>query len=196
VTDAPRERGGLFGDINGQVSHFGDSHTEDKIPRGCYADTLALWSTLIIADKTGAALGPGEDHAAVYDPGDVATGTVADHVASLQDEAETTEGRERELNDLREEARQEVLSNLSTNTRVGTLTLPTGFGKTLTGLQAALELRDATDRERVVYALPFTSVIDQVGSELRELFDSNGRDERLTLHHHLVDAVGAGRRSV
>jgi len=57
---------------------------------------------------------------------------------------------------------------------VATLTLPTGLGKTFTGLSAAFELRDSlADREtaesarQIIYALPYTSIIEQT----RELFE-------------------------
>ncbi|WP_256290563.1 CRISPR-associated helicase/endonuclease Cas3 [Halobellus inordinatus] len=95
------------------------------------------------------------------------------------------------LNQLREEARKGVFAGVETfrdsEGSTATLTLPTGMGKTLTGLSAALELRD--DGGRVIYALPFTSVIDQVANELTEVFDSDGRGDLLTIHHHLAETV-------
>jgi CRISPR-associated endonuclease/helicase Cas3/CRISPR-associated endonuclease Cas3-HD len=80
--------------------------------------------------------------------------------------------------------------------RVATLTLPTGMGKTLSGLDAALtvlgeQTEDATkpDRGRLIYALPYTSIIDQVADESRELFDPGERDERVTVDHHLAETL-------
>ena len=66
------------------------------------------------------------------------------------------------------------------------LTLPTGFGKTLTGLRAALSLSDRRE-SRVIYALPYTSIIDQVDAEVCDLFGVSPTDAAYTKHHHLAD---------
>lgn len=66
------------------------------------------------------------------------------------------------------------------------LTLPTGFGKTYTGLRAALDLANERD-SRVVYALPYTSIIDQVDEQVRDIFGLSPRDPAYTKHHHLAD---------
>lgn len=79
------------------------------------------------------------------------------------------------LNVMREQAYQEVLAGpLSPDEHLYTLTLPTGMGKTLTGLAAALRLsdlvREATGHTpRIVYALPFLSIIDQNAATLEQV---------------------------
>lgn len=70
--------------------------------------------------------------------------------------------------------------------RVFELTLPTGFGKTYTGLRGALTLADEQN-SRVIYALPYTSIIDQVDDEVRDVFGLSPQDEAYTKHHHLAD---------
>ncbi len=100
------------------------------------------------------------------------------------------------LNALREQAYQEVLSGpLSPDEHLYTLTLPTGLGKTLTGLAAALNLRqkvrEATGRApRIIYALPFLSIIDQNAATLEQVLKAalGQVDSRaLVKHHHLAD---------
>jgi len=100
------------------------------------------------------------------------------------------------LNALRERAYQEVLNQPITPERhLYTLTLPTGLGKTLTGLAVALKLREtvaqATGRmPRIVYALPFLSIIDQNAQCLEAVLRSalDQVDSRVLLkHHHLAD---------
>jgi CRISPR-associated endonuclease/helicase Cas3/CRISPR-associated endonuclease Cas3-HD len=74
-----------------------------------------------------------------------------------------------------------------TDSGVATLTLPTGLGKTLTGLNAGLSIRDRTGGGRVVYALPFTSIIDQVVDEATDIFQTTETEGVLATDHHLAD---------
>jgi CRISPR-associated endonuclease/helicase Cas3 len=78
-----------------------------------------------------------------------------------------------------------------------TLTAPTGTGKTLTSLSAALKLRqriedDKSYSPRIIYALPFTSIIDQnyevIKKVLSALPDFEEQENRYLLkHHHLTE---------
>jgi CRISPR-associated endonuclease Cas3-HD len=66
------------------------------------------------------------------------------------------------------------------------ITLPTGFGKTYTGLRAALNRADIRN-SRVIYTLPYTSIIDQVDNEVRSIFELEPHTKPYTKHHHLAD---------
>lgn len=78
-----------------------------------------------------------------------------------------------------------------------TLTAPTGAGKTLTVLHAALQARAALETRtgtapRLIYCLPFTSVIDQNHAVFRAVLRANAlaeREDRLLKHHHLTDSL-------
>jgi len=78
--------------------------------------------------------------------------------------------------------------------KIYSLNLPTGMGKTLIGLSFALKLKDKLKQNdimpRIVYALPFLSIIDQNSNIFEEVIKSNGisADSKLLLrHHHLSD---------
>jgi CRISPR-associated endonuclease/helicase Cas3 len=74
-----------------------------------------------------------------------------------------------------------------------TLTAPTGAGKTLAALRFALGLRERVAKERgylpkVVYALPYIAIADQVEEEARSVLAKAGLDPEahLLVHHHLA----------
>ena len=74
--------------------------------------------------------------------------------------------------------REFVLSNFNKNKRLFTLTAPTGYGKTLTSLEFALKFK----KQKIIYALPFTSIIDQTYEIFSEIFKNE--DINIFKIHH------------
>ena len=82
-----------------------------------------------------------------------------------------------------------------------TITAPTGSGKTLAGLAAAFTLREnlstsEEDGPRIIYALPFTSIIDQTFNTIQEVLNANRKAQSdpipssmLLKHHYLTAAT-------
>lgn len=89
------------------------------------------------------------------------------------------------------------IASISLSKRIYTLTAPTGAGKTLAALKAAVKIRDLAEHEdsrklRIVYSLPFTSIIDQTYDVIRNILSANEKfkenSERFLIkHHHLAD---------
>jgi CRISPR-associated helicase Cas3 len=85
----------------------------------------------------------------------------------------------------RETAFREVMENFDKGkgSRVFTLVLPTGMGKTLTGLSVALKLAKEGGHKRIIYSLPFLSIIDQTEMVLRNGLNLKSSEELLVYHH-------------
>nr|MDO8082346.1 CRISPR-associated helicase Cas3' [Candidatus Freyarchaeota archaeon] len=148
-----------------------------------------LYSHLIDADKKDAA--GLEFSSPRYD-------LPADLIDVFKAEKFGRENTSKKIDEFREEIYNTVTNLVNyvnpKENRIFTVEAFTGSGKTLTALSFALKLRDKIIREmnirpRIIYSLPFLSIIDQNSGVIEEVFNSN----RLPLsdlfmkHHHLAD---------
>ncbi len=157
-----------------------------------YLQTLFLFSLLLAADKGDMMLerrdGIGRVH--LFDPKAV-------YSFKIQEFGDTPA---KPIDLIREEAYQRVEQNISQHrgSPFYSITLPTGLGKTLTAFNAALKLQNALAEEyrekgypaipRIIYCLPFTSVIDQNAQILENILSGIGiPDGYLARHHYLSD---------
>src|SRR3989344_158741 len=98
-----------------------------------------------------------------------------------------------ELNELRNKAFREAHETLLRNQDedMFILSLPTGLGKTIISLSLAHEIiKNIQTKSKIIYCLPFISIIDQVSSDIKykilpEHFKRKGL-KCINEHHHLV----------
>lgn len=81
-------------------------------------------------------------------------------------------------NEKRDAFRKFVLNNFDKERKLFTLTAPTGYGKTLTALNFALKF----NKSRIIYALPFTSIIDQTYDIVVKIYKNS--DILVSKAHH------------
>jgi len=108
------------------------------------------------------------------------------------------------INDIRDEIRKLVIkktTSIPIDDKIFTITAPTGTGKTLTSLSAALILRKRITEElklehepRIIYSLPFTSIIDQNYNVFDDVLQSGQISDfkendglYILKHHHLSE---------
>ncbi len=87
------------------------------------------------------------------------------------------------INELRSSVLDHVRSKAGDAPGLFTLTVPTGGGKTLASLGFALDHAKAHGHERIIYAIPFTAIIDQTAAIFREVLG----DEVVLEHHSAID---------
>ena len=101
------------------------------------------------------------------------------------------------INKTRQKAYMEVnnhIAEIDLTNRIFSINLPTGIGKTLTGLSSVLRLKNRINNEydinpRIIYSLPFLSIIDQNENIIRDIFntfDLKGSNFLLK-HNYLAD---------
>lgn len=91
--------------------------------------------------------------------------------------------------------RGEILSHVRSQAELSpgrfTLTVPTGGGKTLASLAFALDHAIAHGMDRVIYVIPFTSIVEQNAAVFRDALGKYG--EAAVLEHHSAFDAGNQR---
>lgn len=87
---------------------------------------------------------------------------------------------EKRINKIRQDISDECLSFAKNNEGIYTLTVPTGGGKTLSSLRFALRHAELKNKDRIIYVLPYTTIIEQNAEEVRKALNCKGD----LLEHH------------
>lgn len=149
-----------------------------------------LFSALLSADKSDA-IGIEPDESQPVIPDDL-----VDKYGLIKFKEQTHNNG---INAIRNDIYKQVtasLDNIELGDKIFSLNVPTGTGKTLTGLSFALKLRKIiSDREgyapKIIYCLPFLSIIEQNHAVFEDIFKTVMECEpdtrTLLKHHHLSD---------
>ena len=103
------------------------------------------------------------------------------------------------IDEIRRKISDDCLKRAADSQGIYTLTVPTGGGKTLASLRYALHHAQKHNLDRIIYIIPYTSIIDQNAEEVRKIYcldlkeDKNGEFhscrkcsecEKWVLEHH------------
>lgn len=89
------------------------------------------------------------------------------------------------IDQIRRQISDHCLHGASRAKGIYTLTVPTGGGKTLGSLRFALHHARKWEMDRIIYVVPFTTIIDQNAEEVRKILELENDDHgRIVLEHH------------
>ena len=150
-----------------------------------YFYILLFYSSLLDADKMDAS--ESKNIARTKIPGNIVDTFKKNNLGNSKDN----------INKIREEAYREVnenILNLDLNERIFSIELPTGIGKTFTGVSAVLKLKERINKElnfnpRFIYSLPFLTIVDQNSDIISSILEESGfkGSNFLVNHNHLAD---------
>ncbi len=77
---------------------------------------------------------------------------------------------ETELQKARSRVQKQVYANIEEDADIYLMNMPTGSGKTLCSMKFALERAIKTGRRRIIYVIPYNSIIDQTATVFENIF--------------------------
>jgi CRISPR-associated endonuclease/helicase Cas3 len=110
------------------------------------------------------------------------------HLSNLENEIGIVNKEQEKVNKLRKEISDHCFKLSNRPKGLYQLTVPTGGGKTLSSLRYALNHVNHHKMERIIYVIPYTSIIDQNADTVRRIMDNEteqGVDvSEIVLEHH------------
>ncbi|MBL4951678.1 CRISPR-associated helicase Cas3' [Neobacillus sp. YIM B02564] len=139
-----------------------------------------IFSSLIDADRTNTRMfDENEDESQMVDSASFfkeSYNALMDKIASFRN----SEHAGKPINLLRMEMSDQCEGFASNPSGIYTLSIPTGGGKTLASLRYALKHAMEYKKERIIYIVPYTTIIEQNAQEVRDILKN---DEYILEHH-------------
>lgn len=138
-----------------------------------------IFSTLIDADRTNTRCFEQNrkddevDHKALFEQ-------YYDRLMNKIDSFKTHKKADSDINRLRREMSEQCDAFAENASGIYTLSIPTGGGKTLASLRYALKHAKIFNKQRIIYVVPFTTIIEQNAEEVRKIL----LDDQHVLEHH------------
>jgi CRISPR-associated endonuclease/helicase Cas3 len=154
---------------------------EGKIPFAAFSAaflTRMLFSCLVDADRLATEAFEAERKGETVDRG--WSGELTTLRDSLNAHLDSLRSKGEAVDDIRRDILATVRAGAALDPGLFTLTVPTGGGKTLSSLAFALDHAIRHGMRRVIYVIPFTSVVEQTA----DVFRAALKDDDAVLEHH------------
>lgn len=143
---------------------------KNEKPLSFFLEVQKSFASLILSDKVDAACFDSyfeNDRSKLEDFGKNFNLLLSNYLSKLNQESELNKVRTK----IREEAVRNIAEKLSNGQQIFELTSPTGSGKTLMLLSLAGEIIKRDGPKRIIYAIPFLSITEQVENEVLRIFE-------------------------
>jgi CRISPR-associated endonuclease/helicase Cas3 len=163
-----------------ELTHFLEKDNSQSTEQKCMFLTKYIFSILIDADRTntrlfeeGNAYVSHKNHKQLFQ---LYYQRLMNKIESFQKNRDAKS----KINLLRKELSEQCDVFAENHSGIYTLSIPTGGGKTLASLRYALKHAQLFNKKRIIYVLPFTTIIEQNAEEVRKILE----DEENILEHH------------
>jgi CRISPR-associated endonuclease/helicase Cas3 len=107
---------------------------------------------------------------------EILSGILEKHLSGLNSDGE--------INEIRKEISDTCFKFSEKSSGIFQLSVPTGGGKTLSSLRFSINHALKNKMDRIIYVVPFTTIIDQNAGKVREILEEDFEKGTVVLEHH------------